>query len=68
MIVYDPLWETMKAKGFTTYTLREKHGMSNSTVQRLKKNRPVSTYTLNILCELLDCSLSDVAAYVKADT
>ncbi len=67
MIVYDPLWKTMKDKGFTTYTLREKHGISNSTVQRLKKNMPVSTYTLNTLCRLLDCTLGEVAAYVKAE-
>ena len=67
MIVYDPLWKTMKEKGFTTYTLREKHGMSNSTVQRLKKNMPVSTYTLDTLCRLLDCKLAEVAEYAKAE-
>ena len=64
MIVYTPLWETMKRKGFTTYTLRVKHQVSGSTVQRLKRNMPVSTYTLSILCEILDCSLSEVAEYV----
>lgn len=65
MIVYDPLWETMKQKGFTTYTLRVKHGMSNGTVQRLRKNMSVSTNTLDDLCRLLDCELSDVACYKK---
>ncbi len=64
MIVFDPLWSTMKKKGVTTYTLRVKHGISNSTVQRLKKNMPVSTNTLNELCKLLDCQLSDVARYI----
>lgn len=65
MIIYNPLWETMKKKGFTTYTLRVKHGMSNGTVQRLRKNMSVSTNTLDDLCRLLDCELSDVAIYVK---
>ncbi len=68
MIVYTPLWETMKQKGVTTYTLREKWNMSGSTVQRLKKNMSVSTNTLDDLCELLDCELSDVARYEKADS
>ena len=63
MIVFDPLWSTMERKGFTTYTLRVKHSISNSTVQRLKKNMPVSTNTLNELCKLLNCSLSDIARY-----
>ena len=65
MIVFTPLWETMKIKGFTTYTLRVKHGISGSIVQRLKKNQSVTTTTLNDICKLLDCSLSDIAEYVE---
>lgn len=65
MIVYTPLWKTMEKKGFTTYTLRVKHEMSGSTVQRLRKNMPVSTITLDDLCKLLDCPLSDIAEYVN---
>ena len=65
MIVYEPLWKTMKEKGFTTYTLRVKYGMSNGTVQRLRKNMSVSTNALDDLCSLLDCELSDIAVYVK---
>ena len=45
MIVYTPLWETMRRRGITTYTLREKYRISGSTVQRLKKNLSVSTNT-----------------------
>ncbi|MCI2035368.1 MAG: helix-turn-helix transcriptional regulator [Oscillospiraceae bacterium] len=63
MIVYTPLWETMRRKGVTTYTLREKYKISGSTVQRLKKNMSVSTNTLDDLCRLLDCPLSEVAEY-----
>lgn len=65
VIVYTPLWETMKKKGVTTYTLREKFKISGSTVQRLKKNMSVSTNTLADLCELLDCELSDIARFEK---
>lgn len=67
MIVYTPLWEAMKRKRFTTYTLREKYKISGSTVQRLKKNMSVSTNTLNDLCRLLDCQLYEVAEY-RRDT
>lgn len=63
MIVYTPLWETLKRKGFSTYTLRNKIGMSGSTVQRLRKNMSVSTNTLDDLCNLLDCPLSDIAVH-----
>ena len=64
MIVYTPLWKTMSAKEETTYTLREKHGISHSTVQSLQTNKPVSTYTLDRLCKILDCKLQDVAEYL----
>ena len=66
MIVYTPLWETMKQKGVTTYTLREKWNLSGSTVQRLRKNMSVSTNTLDDLCILLDCELSDIAKFEKS--
>ena len=64
MIRYVPLWKTMADQKVTTYTLRFKHGMSHATVQRLQANMPVSTHTLNRLCEILDCRLEDVAEYV----
>lgn len=64
MIVYTPLWETLKKKGLTTYSLRVKFQISGSTVQRLRRNMSVSTNTLDDLCNLLDCSLTEIAEYV----
>lgn len=68
MIRYKPLWETMAAQGLTTYTLRFKHGMSHATVQRLQKDMPVSTHTLNKLCNILHCRLDAVAEFVPDDS
>lgn len=67
MISYAPLWKTMERKGATTYTLRFKNkdeNISGSTLSRLEKNESVSTNTLNTLCKILDCKLSDVAEYI----
>jgi putative transcriptional regulator len=64
VIVYAPLWRTMAERKATTYTLRVKYGMSHATVQRLQKNLPVSTHTLNTLCEILQCRLEDIAEYI----
>lgn len=61
---FTPLWETLKKKGLSTYTLRVKFQISGSTVQRLRKNMSVSTNTLDDLCNLLDCSLSEIAEHV----
>lgn len=65
MIVYNKLWETMKRKGMSTYTLREKCGIDSKTVRRLKANENIETKTLDKLCCALDCELSDIAEYVK---
>lgn len=64
MIVYTPLWETLKKRGMSTYTLRVKFNISGSTVQRLRRNMSVSTNTLDDLCELLGCSISDIVAHI----
>lgn len=64
MITYTPLWETMKKKGMSTYTLREKFGISGSTVQRLRRNMSVSTNTLDDLCKLIGCSLNDIVEFI----
>ena len=64
MISYQPLWKTMKERGYTTYTLRFKFGMSHATVQRLQSDMPISTHTLNKLCELLNCKVEEVLEYI----
>jgi len=68
MISYKPLWKTMAEKGFTTYTLRVMHGIGGGTVQRLQNNESISTNTLNDLCRILDCTLADVAEYIKDES
>ena len=65
MIRFDRLWETMRAKGVSTYQLRERCGVDSKTVRRLKANDNIETKTLNRLCEALDCRLEDIAEFVK---
>lgn len=65
MIRFDRLWETMRERNISTYALREKHNMDTRTIRRLKANENITTDTLNTLCDILDCELSDIAEYVK---
>ena len=67
IITYDPLWETMRRKGITTYALIKDFGFSRGTLDSLKQNRNISTATLNDLCEILDCRVEDVLEYVPDD-
>ena len=67
MISYAPLWETMKKLGLTTYDLIYKNGISSNTVHRIKNNNAITTKTLDELCFILNCSVSDIIEYVAAD-
>ena len=55
----------MKAKGISTYKLRESCGIDSKTIRRLKANENIETKTLNKICEALDCNLQDIAEYKK---
>ena len=66
MIIFDRLWVTMKRKGISTYALREKYSIESKTIRRLKGNMNMETNTLDRLCKILDCELSDIAEY-KSD-
>ncbi|WP_195983761.1 helix-turn-helix transcriptional regulator [Clostridium sp. D33t1_170424_F3] len=65
MIVFNKLWDTMKAKGISTYVLREEYNVESRTIRRLRANQNVTTDTLNKLCKILDCELCDVAEYIS---
>ena len=67
MIRFDRLWATMKKKGVSQYRLIKDYNFSTGLLDRLRKNDNVSTYTLNSLCRILDCTLSDIAEYVPDD-
>lgn len=64
MIVYDKLWKTMKIKNISQYTLINKYDFSTGQLDRLRKNGNINSYTLNRLCEILDCRLEDIAEYI----
>lgn len=65
MIIYDKLWAVMKAKGISTYRLREDYGFNSKTIAKLRKNENITINTLNKLCTILDCDISEIIQYKK---
>lgn len=68
MISYQPFWSTLKNSPETTYTLITKHHISSATIDKLRKNKPMNTTTLNDLCRILNCKLEDIAQYVPSES
>ena len=68
MISYAPFWDTLKRSGESTYTLIKNHRISSSTIDKLRKNKPVNVTTINDLCRILDCRVEHVMEYVPSST
>lgn len=64
MISYRPFWETLKRSRESTYTLIKNHHLSSSTIDKLRKNKPLNTTTINDLCRILNCGVSEIMEYV----
>lgn len=67
MISYQPFWETLKHSKESTYTLIKNHRISSSTIDKLRKNKPLNTTTINDLCRILNCPVSGIMEYVVSD-
>lgn len=65
MISYDPLWRTLKAKKVSTYKLIKDFNVSKGTLDRLRKQKNITMETLDVLCDALDCSVSDIIEHRK---
>lgn len=66
MISYAPLREILKTRKISSYYLRNKCGINcldSKTIQRLMNDQSVSTNTLNSLCNILDCEISDIITF-----
>ena len=67
MIEYSPFWSTLKESKESTYTLINKYHISSSTIDKLRKNKPLNTTTINDLCRILHCRVQDIMVYVPSE-
>ena len=65
MMEYTPFWETIKKKNISTYKLIKKYSVRSSTIHRIRHNEPLSTVTIDLLCEILDCNVEDILVFRK---
>lgn len=65
MISYEPFFNTLLKKNVTEYRLIFKEGMSANTLHRMHKGLPITTKTLDTLCFILDCEVSDILKHDK---
>ncbi len=59
-ISYQGTFDTLKAAGITTYRIRKENILSQSTLQKLREGKYVTTETIERLCLLLNCTPNDL--------
>jgi DNA-binding Xre family transcriptional regulator len=68
VISYAPFWDTLRRSDETTYTLINRHHLSSSTIDKLRKNKPLNTTTINDLCRILRCPVEQIMIYIPSET
>lgn len=67
MIIYKNILEKLKDVGYNTNRLRLESKLPESTIQAIRKNKPITTTSLDKICRLLGCQPGDILEYVKED-
>ena len=67
MITYEPFWQTLRVSSESTYSLITRHHLSSSTIDKLRKNKPLNTTTINDLCRILNCPVEAVMRYTPSE-
>lgn len=61
---YNGLWKLLIDKGWTKSELRQKAGISSSTIAKLGKGENVTTDVLLRICIALDCDIEDIVEII----
>ena len=64
MIYKFNILKALKEKGYSSTRLRNEKILSESTMQKFRRNEMVSTDNITRLCKLFDCQPGDIIEYV----
>ena len=60
MIFYQDILQKLAAKGWTSYRLRKEKALPESVLTRIRQGQPITTETIDKICELLECQPGDI--------
>ena len=61
------IMDALKAKGYTSYRIRNEKLIGERQVQQLRNGEIVSNACIDKLCKLLNCQPGDILEYVEED-
>lgn len=62
---YEKLFALMRERGLTTYKIRKEHIITETTLQKLREGKNVTTDSIAALCCALGCQPGDIMEYVE---
>ena len=60
--------QALKEKGYNTNKLRKENILAESTIQKLREQKPVSWANIAKICKLLNCQPGDIMEYVDEES
>lgn len=66
-VSYKNLWKTLIDMDISKGELRERAGISTSTLAKLGRNENVTVETLLHICDALNCDISKIVQFVPSD-
>ena len=64
-VSYNKLWKLLIDKKMNKTELRDKVGMSSSTLAKLSKDQKVAMPVLERICKELKCDVGDIMEFTK---
>lgn len=67
MIIYKDILQKLKDTGYNTNRIRKEGVLSEGTLQRLREGRPITTETIDIICNLTGRRIEDIIEHKISD-
>lgn len=64
MIVYKGVLKLLSQNGWSTIRLQREGKISNGTIIQIRAGKPITTRTINTICELCHCQPGDILEYI----
>ena len=67
MIIYHNILKKLSESGWSTYRLQKEKQISNGTIIQIRKQKPITTATIDTICRLCNCQPSDLISWKPDD-
>lgn len=64
MIVYNDILKRLYDNGWSSYRLKKEKVLPGGAIDRLREGRPITTETINTICNLCECQPGDLLSWV----